>query len=310
MADRRNVLQPFALDGPLSALPDGLDVSTWDGSAEPPAGVLERTELYVMPYLFETITGEVITRMPRLEVVQTLTAGFEHVTPFLRDRITLCNARGVHDASTAELAVTLTLASLRAIPEFVRAQDREDWAYGERPSLADRTVLVVGYGSVGAAVERRLLPFECDVLRVARTARDGIAGFDALPSLLPRADVVVLTVPLTDHTRKMVDAHFLARMRDGALLVNVARGAVVDSDALVAELAAGRLRAALDVTDPEPLPAGHPLWSAPGVLLTPHVGGNTSAFLPRARRLVRDQLERWAAGEPLANVVAGPAWPT
>ncbi len=303
VVDRRNVLQPFALDGPLGALAEELDVSTWDGAGEPPAEVLERTDFYVMPYTFEPITGEVITRMPRVAVVQTLTAGYEHVTPFLRDGITLCNARGVHDASTAELAVTLVLASLRSIPEFVRAQDRSEWAHGEHRSLADRTVLVVGYGSVGAAVERRLQPFECDVLRVARRARDGVAGYEALPSLLGRADVVVLTIPLTEATRGLVDAAFLARMRDGALLVNVARGAVVDTDALVAELRSGRLRAALDVTDPEPLPAGHPLWSAPGVLISPHVGGNTSAFLPRARRLVRDQLERYAAGEPLANVV-------
>jgi phosphoglycerate dehydrogenase-like enzyme len=101
----------------------------------------------------------------------------------------------------------------------------------------------------------------------------------------------------------MVDAAFLARMRDGALLVNVARGAVVDTDALLGELSTGRLQAALDVTDPEPLPADHPLWRAPGLLLTPHVGGNTSAFLPRALRLVREQLRRHVAGEPLANIV-------
>lgn len=305
MVVRRSVLQPFALDGPLRALSERLDVSTWDGSGEPRTDALERTEFYVMPYTFARITGEVISRMPRLEVVQTLTAGFEHVLPYLGPGATLCNARGVHDASTAELALALTLASLRGIPEFVRAQDRSEWAYGDRPSLADRTALVVGYGSVGAAVERRLVPFECDVLRVARRARDGVAGFDALPSLLGRVDVVVLTVPLTDATRHMVDARFLARMRDGALLVNVARGPVVDTAALLAELETGRLRAALDVTDPEPLPPGHPLWTAPGVLISPHVGGNTSAFLPRARRFVRDQLERYAAGRPLANVVVG-----
>ncbi|MGH8822861.1 MAG: 2-hydroxyacid dehydrogenase [Jiangellaceae bacterium] len=304
MGDRRTVLQPFELTGALSALPADLDVATWDGAGLPPDGVLKRVELYVMPYTFAEVTAEVIVAMPQLRVVQTLTAGVEHVLPFLRDGLTLCNARGVHDASTAELAVALMLASLRGIPEYVRAQDGQRWEHGLRPSLADRTVLVVGYGSVGAAVERRLRPFECDVLRVARRARDGVAGYEALPSLLGRADVVVLTVPLTEQTRGMVDAAFLARMRDGALLVNVARGPVVDTDALVAELHAGRLSAALDVTDPEPPPPDHPLWSAPGVLISPHVGGNTSAFLPRATRLVRDQLERYAAGEPLANVVA------
>ena len=174
--------------------------------------------------------------MPRLRVIQTLTAGVEHVSPFLRKGITLCNARGVHDASTAELAVALTLASLRGVPDFVRAKERAEWAHGERQSLADKTVLIVGYGSIGAAVETRLRPFECDVLRVARRARDGVAGFGELPTLVEWADVVVLTVPLTEQTRGLVDATFLARMRDGALLVNVSRGPVVDTDALLAEL--------------------------------------------------------------------------
>jgi phosphoglycerate dehydrogenase-like enzyme len=158
---------------------------------------------------------------------------------------------------------------------------------------------------VGAAVERRLAGFECEVLRVARRARDGVADLSALPDLLSRADVVVLTVPMTPETDGLVDATFLAAMRDGALIVNVARGPVVRTDALLDELQSGRLRAALDVTDPEPLPAGHPLWRAPGLLLSPHVGGNTSAFLPRARRLVADQVHRFVAGEPLINVIDG-----
>ena len=178
-----------------------------------------------------------------------------------------------------------------------------EWAHGQRQSLADKTVLIVGYGSIGAAVETRLRPFECDVLRVARRARDGVAGFGELPTLVEWADVVVLTVPLTDQTRGLVDAAFLARMRDGAVLVNVSRGPVVDTDALLAELFARRIGAALDVTDPEPPPADHPLWSAPNLILTPHVGGNTSAFRPRAVRLMTAQLERFARGEPLANVV-------
>jgi phosphoglycerate dehydrogenase-like enzyme len=173
-------------------------------------------------------------------------------------------------------------------------------------ALADKTVLLVGYGSVGSAVERRLEPFECDVLRVARTARNGVAGFESLPTLLGRADVVILTVPLNDDTRRMVDAGFLAAMRDNTLLVNAARGGVVDTEALLAELQAGRLRAAVDVTDPEPPPAGHPLWRAPGLLISPHVGGSTTAFEPRARRLLQAQLARFAAGEPLANAVVPP----
>jgi phosphoglycerate dehydrogenase-like enzyme len=305
VTDRKVVLEPFGIAS-RSAVPAGLETMVWDGNGPPPgAEDLTRVELYVMPYTFEPTTAEVIGRMPRLRIVQTLTAGIEHVTPFLRENITLCNARGVHDASTAELAVTLILASLRGLPDFVRAQDRAEWAHGERPSLADKTVLIVGYGSIGAAVERRLRPFECDVLRVARRARDGVAGFENLLPLVQEADVVVLTVPLTDRTRGLVDATFLARMRDGAVLVNVSRGPVVNTDALLAELSAGRLSAGLDVTDPEPPPAGHPLWSAPGLVLTPHVGGNTSAFRPRAIRLVIEQLERYARGRPLVNVVRG-----
>ncbi len=170
-------------------------------------------------------------------------------------------------------------------------------------------MLILGYGSIGAAIERRVLPFETHVVRVASKARpdDEVHGVDELPALLPLADIVVVIAPLTPATRHLVDAKFLAAMRDGALLVNVARGGIVDTDALVAELERGRLFAALDVTDPEPPPADHPLWSAPGLLLSPHVGGNTSAFLPRARALVRAQVARFVAGEPVENVVAGPA---
>lgn len=302
MADResKTVLQPFRS---LGDLPDGLTVHHWNSEGEPDPAALKSVTFYVMPYTFSPITGEVMAQMPSLRIVQTLTAGYEHVLPYLPDGVTLCNARGVHDASTAEMAMALTLASMRRIPEFVRAQEREEWAFGAYESLADRTVLIVGYGSVGTALEDRLVPFECDVLRVARTARDGVAGFEELDALLPRADVVVLTVPLTDETRGLMDASRLARMRDGALLVNVARGGVVDTDALLAELTSERLRAAVDVTDPEPLPPGHRLWSAPGLLISPHVGGTSTAFKPRAHRLVRDQLARYAAGDPLLNVV-------
>ena len=303
VTSRKVVLEPFDVAATTGAVLDGLEILTWDGSGPPPADDLARVEFYVMPYMFEQATGDVIAQMPRLRVIQTLTAGVEHVTPYLREGITLCNARGVHDASTAELAVTLALASLRGVPDFVRAQERGEWAHEQRQSLADKTVLIVGYGSIGAAVETRLRPFECDVLRVARRARDGVAGFGELPTLVEWADVVVLTVPLTDQTRGLVDAAFLARMRDGAVLINVSRGPVVDTEALLVELFAGRIGAALDVTDPEPPPADHPLWSAPNLILTPHVGGNTSAFRPRAERLMIAQLERFAHGEPLTNVV-------
>lgn len=202
--------------------------------------------------------------MTSVRAVQTLSAGVDHVLPSvksLRPGVMLCNARGVHEASTAELTLTLILASLRGIPDFVRGQDDEEWRSGFRPSLADKSVLIVGYGSIGSAIEDRLAPFElARVARVARSARTTERGpvrpLTELPSLLPESDVVVLSTPLTESTRGLVDAEFLSRMKDGALLVNVARGPVVDTKALLAELESGRITAALDVTDPEPLPHG------------------------------------------------------
>jgi phosphoglycerate dehydrogenase-like enzyme len=283
-------------------LPESLRVDVYDGVGAPPAGV-DEVELYVAPYTFAKEPLRLMARMPKLRVVQTLTAGYEHVLPHLPGGVALCNAGRLHDTSTAELAVTLALAASRGIPDFVRGQDAGQWRHRRWGSLADSTVLILGYGGIGRAVERRLAGFEVEVVRVGRRAADGVAPVTLLPDLLPRADVVVVCVPLNERTRRLVDAGFLARMRDGALLVNVARGAVVDTDALLAELHRGRLRAALDVTDPEPPPPGHPLWTAPGLLLSPHVGGNSTAFLPRARRLIVDQLRRFARGEPPEHVV-------
>ena len=269
-----------------------------------PASVAE-VEFYVPPYRFSPSDSEIMAKMPRLKVVQTMTAGVDHIRPFVPEGVQLCNGRGIHNASTAELAVGLVLASLRGIPGFVRAQEHGEWKPIRARSLADRTVLIVGYGDIGAAIETRLDGFEVDVLRVARRAREGVHGYDALGSLLPHADVVILIVPITEETRGMVDRDFLACMKDDALLVNVARGPVVDTAALVEALHTRRIHAALDVTDPEPLPQGHPLWGAPNLLISPHVGGASSAMKPRAYRLVRQQLERFATGEPLANVMRG-----
>lgn len=288
-------------------LPAGISVDVYDGESAPPASVAE-VEFYVPPYMAGVHTLEVIRKMSSLRVVQTLTAGVENVKPYLTGDVKLCNARGVHDASTAELGVGLIIAALRGFPDFVRSQDRGEWRLNDRrQSLADKQVLIVGYGSIGEALERRLLPNECTVVRVARRARPdaGVHGVDELPALLPSADVVVMLLPNTTETKGMVDAKFLSAMKDGALFVNIARGPIVDTDALVAELGRRRILAALDVTDPEPLPPGHPLWTAPGVLISPHVGGNTSAFVPRGRRLVAEQLSRFVTGEPLTNIVTG-----
>ncbi|MET7287506.1 2-hydroxyacid dehydrogenase [Streptomyces sp. NPDC005573] len=295
----------------IEGLPGGLRYLFWDGAEEFPGDPADCV-MYVVPYMKRwPVKVRPLELLTRLQVIQTLTAGVDDITAALSSivpGVRLCNARGVHEASTAELALALTLASLRGIPQFVRNQQEERWRSGFRPALADRSVLIVGYGAIGAAIEDRLAPFElARVARVARSARTTVRGpvhpFTDLPALLPDADVVILSTPLTDETRGLADAGFLGRMKDGALLVNVARGAVVDTKALLTELESGRITAALDVVDPEPLPPGHPLWHAPGVLLTPHVGGPTSAFLPRAERLLVDQLHRFVNQEPLRNVI-------
>jgi phosphoglycerate dehydrogenase-like enzyme len=299
----------------IEGLPEGPNYLLWDGGESGDQefpGDPGDCAVYVVPYMKrQPVKVRPLEHMRNLQVIQTLTAGVDDITSRLSSivpGVRLCNARGVHEASTAELTLTLILASLRGVPDFVRAQDREEWRGGFRPALADKSVLIVGYGSIGSAIEDRLVPFEvARVARVARsqrtTARGPVHPLTELPSLLPDADVVVLSTPLTETTRHLVDADFLARMKDGALLVNVARGPVVDTKALLAELDSGRLTAALDVTDPEPLPPGHPLWHAPGVLVSPHVGGPTSAFLPRAKRLLVDQLSHFVNREPLRNVI-------
>ncbi|MFC6162286.1 2-hydroxyacid dehydrogenase [Kribbella jiaozuonensis] len=307
MADVKAWLPWEDPDDFLRGVPKGYDVDFYAGGDRPAS--LDQVEFYVPSYMGGGDVLDIVREMPALKVVQLQTAGFEHVQSRLAEGVTLCNARGVHDASTAELAVGLILASYRRLPRAVRDQEREIWpdSYDEvDDSLADRTVLILGYGAIGEALERRLSGFECEVIRVARRERDGVHPTSELPELLPRADVVVLLTPATPETTGMVDAKFLASMKDGALLVNVARGVVVDTDALLTELRTRRIRAALDVTDPEPLPTGHPLWSAPNVLINPHRGGASTAFAPRVARLVRAQLERYASGEPLINVVAGP----
>ena len=296
---------PFSPDH-LAEAPAGLRyevVRPEPGEALPPSAA--EVEFYVPAYQLGPVDPDLFTHLPRLRVVQTLTAGVDHVRGALPAGVVLCNGRGIHDTSTAELALALVLASLRGIPEFVRAQDQGRWRPEVRESLADKRVLILGYGQIGAAIEARVLPFEAEVVRVARRSRPGVHAVGELPRLLPEADVVVLILPGTSETRHLVDAAFLARMRTGALLVNVSRGSVVDHDALAEALQDGRVRAALDVTEPEPLPAGHQLWRAPNLLLSPHVGGASSAMWPRAYAVIRAQLERYARGLPLENQVTG-----
>ena len=282
---------------------DGVEVVVWSGDGPPPDG---EVELWVPRY---ATRADVIDRgheLRGLRVVQLQSAGYDGVAERLPDGITLCNATGVHDDATAEHAVGLVLASLRGIPEAVRGHGHWQPMPGRR-SLADARVLVLGYGSIGRALAERLLPRRTTITAVASRGRDDdlvgrVRGIDDLPELLPEQDVVVVLVPLSEATRGLLGDDALALLPDGALVVNVARGPVLDTEAVLRH--AGRLRFALDVTDPEPLPDGHPLWSAPEVLITPHVAGGTTAMLPRMAALVRAQLERMVAGAALVNVVS------
>jgi phosphoglycerate dehydrogenase-like enzyme len=285
----------------VGALPDGVEVVTWGGRGAPPDDV----EFWVPTYMFADASRRdaAFAAMPKLRVIQLVSAGAEVWVGHVPPGVLLCDGRGVHGGSTAEWALAAILSVLREFPRFVRAQEAHRWDPVTADELAGKRVLIIGAGDLGENVASRLRAFDAAPTLVARRARDGVRGVAELPQLLPSADIVVLVVPLTGETQGMVGAAFLASMADGALLVNAARGPVVVTDALVAELSSGRLRAALDVTDPEPPPTDHPLWTVPNLLLTPHVGGRVVGFPARAFRLVREQVLRYVAGEPLMNVV-------
>ncbi len=294
----------------LGPVPAGLDLDFYRADGDPLPATVDEVAFYVLPYMKGPEVLERAADMAKLQVVQTLTAGYEEFLPLVPPGVTLCNAAGLHDTSTAELAIALALASGRHLDEFARNQSTGTWRFAFGRSLADQRVLIVGYGHIGQAIERRLHGFEvASVTRVARRGRPGppeVHPVEDLHALLPQANVVILIAPHTPQTDRLIGARELALLPDGALLVNVARGKLVDTGALVAELSTGRIRAALDVTDPEPLPAGHPLWREPGILISPHVGGASSAFFPRADRLIAAQLARFAAGQPLENIVRAP----
>ncbi len=293
----------------LGELP-GVEWVAWELDGPAPR---EHLDIVVPPYwggaeLLERLQGASVG------LVQWQSIGFNGVDAHLPAGIPLANAATVHEASTAELALALLLAAQRGIPEFVRDGDARRWDLRTFPSVADRRVLIVGYGGVGKAIDARLAGFETHVTRLARTARQDrdlsgkpveVRGFESLAESLAEAEIVILAVPLTPETTGLIDAAALAAMPDGALLVNVARGRVVDTAALVRELESGRLRAALDVTDPEPLPADHPLWSCANALITPHAGGDSTAMLPRVVDLIRRQIARMQAGEQPENLVLG-----
>ena len=285
-------------------LPESVDVRIWDGSTAP-TGTLADVEFWVPSYMHNDPgqRAAAYRAMPKLRVVQLVSAGAESFAGDVPAGVLLCDGQGVHGGSTAEWALAAILSMTRDFPAFVRAQHERRWGPHTTDELQGKRVLIVGAGDLGQSLARRLIACDATPTLVARRSREGVRGVDELPRLLPEADIVVLMVPLTDATCGMVDAGFLSAMRDGALLVNAARGRVVDAAALEAELTSGRLRAALDVTDPEPLPADSALWGLPNVLITPHVGGNTTGFPARGFRLVREQVQRFVRGEELENVV-------
>jgi phosphoglycerate dehydrogenase-like enzyme len=239
----------------------------------------------------------------RLRVIQTLSAGVDWLVGHVPPHVAVHNARGVYDVPLAEWVVGAILAMQRGLLRSRDAQARGEWTSLEPDELGGRRVVILGMGSIGRAIATRLAPFEVEVVGVARTARDGVHGLDELDRLLPTADVLVNMLPLTTETRGLLDARRLALLPDGALLVNGGRGPTVSTDGLARELEAGRLRAVLDVTDPEPLPPGHPLWALPNVLVTPHMAGDSPEATIRAFALAGDQVRRFAAGEALLNEV-------
>jgi phosphoglycerate dehydrogenase-like enzyme len=293
----------------MGPLPAGVSLDYLPTPSTPLPGDPAEVEFWVPPFLSGGSTTVLLPRMTSLRVVQLLSAGADAWAPKVPAGVTLCDARGVHDSSTSEWVLAAILSSLRRFDHFARAQADRRWSYAEvapTDELAGKRVLIVGAGSIGSAVARRLEPFEVSLTFVARSARpaEGVHGVDELANLLPQADVVVVLVPLTPATTGLIDKAFLAAMPDGALLINAARGPVASTEALVAELSTGRLWAAVDVTDPEPLPADHPLWTMPNVLITPHVAGSVRGVLRRGYRLAGEQLRRYAAGQELINVVS------
>ena len=288
-------------ESPLAA-----DAQVWRDIHALPAGAAEIEFWVPPPFTFDSdAAAAAVAKLTSLRVVQTQSAGVDTVLSWLPEHVQLCDARGVHGSSTSEWALTAILSVLREFPRFERARLERRWEDAVTDELAGKRVLIIGAGDVGRQLGRRLTACDAEPVFVARSARDGVHGVAELPELLPQADVVVLLVPQTSETLGMVGPEFLRRMPDGALLVNAARGGIVSTDALLAELQSGRLRAALDVTEPEPLPADHPLWRAPNLLLTPHVGGAVLGLRDRFTALLADQVSRYERGEPLRNQVHG-----
>ena len=305
----------------FSRLPSGIEIERVEAKPERTIDV----EFWIPPVTAKD-AAQALPHLRGVRIVQSLYAGVDWLINLVPPGLTLCDAQGLHNIPTAEWTVSAILAALKHFPFYFEVQQAADWRRGKevdkrframfpdtpasislslQEELYGKRVLIVGHGSIGQSIEDRLIPFGVDIVRVARRAREGVHSIDHLLDLLPSADIIVLIVPLTPVTTGLIGDREFAAMKQGALLVNAARGPIVKTDALVAALQAGRIRAVLDVTDPEPLPHDHPLWKAPNVFITPHIGGTTPAFVPRALDFVSGQLQRYMKGEPLINVVTG-----
>ena len=272
----------------------------------PHSDVLSKITFYVLPYMSDLRAIQPIAEMTSLQVIQSPNAGVDELSAILPNGVTLCNARGVHDASTAELAIGLTISVRRGFADFMINQRQGIWNHERHNSLVDSRVGIVGMGSIGSLIARHLEVFDVEVIGFTRTGSNGTQTMRDFDKLLPTLDVLILILPLTPESYHLMNRERIQSMKAGATLINVARGGIVDTDALVDALNSGKISAGLDVTDPEPLPQGHRLWNSPNVIITPHVGGDSSAFNTRIRALLESQLNKFATGQPLANIVAGP----
>jgi phosphoglycerate dehydrogenase-like enzyme len=285
----------------LGPLPEVVQLRLFPRDGPPPQDIVG-AEFLVPSHVTRGLRA-LLGDMTRLRVIQTLSAGVDWLLPARPRGVTLCDARGARDAAVSEWVLATVLAMTKRLPELRDRQGEHCWQAIEPGDLAGRRVMILGYGSIGAAVERRLEPFDVEVIRVARRRRPGVQPVDEAAGLLGETDVLVILVPFTRETEGLVGGELLELLPQGALVVNASRGRVVDQEALLELARAGRLRAALDVVDPEPLPPEHPLWDVPGVLITPHLAGDSPAASRAAFALVGDQVRRYVRGEALLNVV-------
>lgn len=289
-------------DWPIDLDIPGINVLEWDFKSPPPA---DHIDIAVAPHV---TTPDLVEKVAGTgaKLLQLGSIGYDPIPRDLPEGLLVANAATVHETATAELTLAMLLYAARDLDRVTASQREGTWDAFHTQGLADTNIVLIGIGGVGTAIAQRLAPFEANVIRVASRKREDMYGqvysFEDLPELLPEADSVIVVVPLTGKTEKMVDDAFLSSMKDNAILVNVARGKVADTDALLKH--ADRLRLALDVTDPEPLPDGHPLFDK-ATLVTAHIGGNADAMYKRMNRLVRRQAGNFISGEPFVNVVLG-----